>query len=125
MTSHAEPQAIKARDRRGVEAILMVSEFFVAHTASLIERGQRSQTIEAHTYKHDFTEAEHPVIPRRSSSFHEKLPVIDPPALAYKRGGSTDTRTTRPEHMENYEGQSQGAHHHDAQGLARLRASDS
>jgi hypothetical protein len=33
---------------------------------------REAQTTEAHT------EVKHPVIPRRSSSFLEKLPVIDP-----------------------------------------------
>jgi hypothetical protein len=84
---------------------------------------REAQTTEAHTNKHDFTEVERLVLPRCSSSFHEKLPVTDPPWSI--KGGSADTRTTRLECMEDYEGQSQGARCHDAQGLARLRAPDS
>jgi hypothetical protein len=55
--------------------------------------------MEAHLDKPDFTKVEHPILPRRNSSFLEKLPIADP-TLAYKKERSSrikrrdaDTRT--------------------------------
>jgi hypothetical protein len=58
---------------------MVVLELFVVHVASLKECGQRSPDDRGTTNKHDFTEVEHLVLPRCSSSFHENLPVTDPP----------------------------------------------
>jgi hypothetical protein len=48
------------------------------HTTSLKEHGYKAQMTEAHANKHAFTEVECLVLPRRNSSFLEKLPVTDP-----------------------------------------------
>jgi hypothetical protein len=38
---------------------------------------KQAQTIEAHVDKHDFTRVEHPILPRRHSSFLKKPSVVD------------------------------------------------
>jgi hypothetical protein len=56
----------------------MMPELFAATSPVIKSVTRKAQTTEAHAGKHDFTRIEHHVLPRRRSSFLEKVPVVDP-----------------------------------------------